>query len=94
MNTGEITDIIRQTLFIAIEISAPILIITLLLGLIISLLMSVTQITEATLIFIPKLFTVCITFAICLPWMLKILIRFTHEILINQWNYVINASLG
>ena len=86
MTPEQITDIIRQTLFVAVEISAPILVITLILGLSISVFQSVTHITETTLIFIPKIFTFTITFGICFPWMLKIMTKYTYEILITHWN--------
>jgi flagellar biosynthetic protein FliQ len=90
MTPEEITDLIRYTLVIATEISAPILIVTLLLGMSISIFQSVTQITETTLIFIPKLVVFSITLAIFFPWMAKIMIRFTNEILINRWDAVIS----
>ncbi len=85
-------DLIRYSLFIAAEIGAPILIITLLIGLGISIFQSVTQITESTLIFVPKILSFGVILGIIFPWMLKIMMKFTHEILVHYWNIVMNAS--
>ncbi len=86
MTPDEITEIVRYTLVIATEMSAPILLVTLMLGLTISIFQSVTQISETTLIFIPKIFTFAITFGIFFPWMLKVMTKFTYDILIDQWD--------
>lgn len=92
MTPEEITYIVRYTLVIATEISAPILLVTLMLGLTISIFQSVTQITETTLIFIPKILTFTLTFGIFFPWMLKIMTRFTYEIFIDQWDKLMALS--
>src|ERR1700722_5542004 len=78
------TDLIRYCLFITAEISAPILVATLLIGLGVSIFQSVTQITESTLIFIPKILFFGLIFGLTFPWMLKIMIRFTKDIMINH----------
>jgi flagellar biosynthesis protein FliQ len=87
------TDLIRYCLFITAEISAPILIATLLIGLGISIFQSVTQITESTLIFIPKIVFFGLILGLTFPWMLKIMIRFTKDIMINHWNTIVNFSM-
>lgn len=92
MSAEEIADIVRYTLLIATQISAPILVITFVLGLSISIFQSVTQISETTLIFIPKLFMFCVTLAICFPWMVKILTKFCYDILVDRWNQIVMAS--
>lgn len=90
MTPEEITEIIRYTLVIATEISAPILLVTLMLGLSISIFQSVTQITETTLIFIPKILTFALTLGIFFPWMLKLMTKFTYVILIDQWDKIMS----
>lgn len=92
MSHEEMTDLIRQTLLISAQISGPILIILLLIGLGVSIFQSVTQITETTLVFIPKLFCFALTFALTLPWIMKILMRFTYDILVNHWNNIMNLA--
>lgn len=90
MGPDQVTDLLRYTLIIAMEISAPLLIIMLLLGLFISLFQSITQITETTLVFIPKLIVVCITLGILFPWMLKVMMRFTHEVFVDKWDAIVS----
>jgi flagellar biosynthesis protein FliQ len=92
MSPEEITDLIRLTIFVAAEISAPMLVTTLLIGLGVSIFQSVTQISETTLIFIPKLMFFALTFVLTLPWIIKIMIRFTYDILITHWNDIMSVA--
>ncbi|MFL1468667.1 flagellar biosynthetic protein FliQ [Paraclostridium bifermentans] len=62
-------------------IAGPILILSLLVGLLISIFQATTQIQEQTLSFIPKLIVVAITLAIGGAWMLNELIQFTNKIM-------------
>ncbi|MCC6245703.1 MAG: flagellar biosynthetic protein FliQ, partial [Gemmatimonadaceae bacterium] len=62
-------------------IAAPMLLIALGVGLIVSVIQSVTQIQEQTLAFVPKLILVGGAFIVGLPWLLQILIRFTTQLI-------------
>jgi flagellar biosynthetic protein FliQ len=86
-------DLIRYSLFIAAEIGSPILVATLLIGLGISIFQSVTQITESTLIFVPKILSFGLILGLTFPWMLKVMMRFTHEIIIHHWNIIMNVAV-
>lgn len=92
MNQETATDLIRLTIVIAAQISAPILIMALLIGLSVSIFQSVTQVTETTLIFIPKLICFALTLALLFPWMLKLLTRFTYDIIITHWNAIMSSA--
>jgi flagellar biosynthesis protein FliQ len=92
MTPEEVTEVIRHTLFLALEISAPILIAMLFVGLTISILQSATQITESTLIFIPKLLCFVFIFALTLPWIIKMMIQYTNGIFVNYWDKVMNVA--
>ncbi len=74
-------DIARQAMLIAILISAPMLGFGLLVGLIISIFQAVTQINEMTLTFIPKIIAVALAFAIFLPWIMRLLVDFTVQLI-------------
>lgn len=89
MTPEQAIDLIRSTLFVTTEISLPILAVIMVVGLIVSIFQSVTQITEITLIFIPKLVCCAIAFALVFPWMLKVLVRYTYDLLITHWNTII-----
>ncbi len=89
MSPEQITDLIRMTIFVALKISAPILVITLVLGLSISIFQSVTQIMESTLILVPKLIMTALTLSLTFAWVLKVIIQFTHEVFVDYWNQVL-----
>lgn len=77
MNDSAVIEIATQTLMIAAKISAPILIVTLALGLGVSLVQSVTQVQEHTLTFVPKLAGVALVIVVAGNWMLAELMGFT-----------------
>ncbi len=73
----------RETFFTAILVSAPILIASAVIGLIISIFQSATSINEMTLSFVPKLIVMAIVIVIALPWMIDVLVSFAKG-LFNQ----------
>lgn len=76
-----VIDLTRDAIITALTIAAPMLLIALGVGLIISIIQSVTQIQEQTLVFVPKLILVGGAFIVALPWLLQILIRYTQQLL-------------
>jgi flagellar biosynthetic protein FliQ len=77
------TDIIQialQTMMVALKLSAPILVTSLVIGFTISLFQSMTQIQEFTLSFVPKLVGVGIALLICGNWMLHTMVDFTFNL--------------
>ncbi len=70
-------------LWTAVLISAPVLGLSMLVGLVVSILQVVTQIQEASLTFIPKILTVVFTLLILGPWMLGVLTRFARTVIGN-----------
>ncbi|CUS77576.1 flagellar biosynthetic protein FliQ [Candidatus Kryptonium thompsonii] len=73
----------RETFFTALLVSAPVLIASAIVGLIISIFQSATSINEMTLTFVPKLIVIAIVTVIALPWIIDVLVSFTKE-LFNQ----------
>lgn len=73
--------IAKQALLLALIITAPPVMVALLVGLTISILQATTQIQEMTLTFVPKLVGVVSTLGIAGPWMLEKLIIFTNSAL-------------
>ena len=88
MTPEEITQVMRETLFITLQIAAPFLLLVLIVGFLISLLQSITKIQEMTLSFVPKMLILAISLAIFFPWIMKMMTKFTHNILINSWDKV------
>lgn len=88
MNPGVVLDIGREALMITMIISAPLLIISLLIGLIISIFQATTQIQEQTLTFVPKILAIFASIILFGPWMLTTMINYTQHLILNINNYI------
>ena len=77
MNMEGSIEVLRQLVGTSLLVVSPILIGSLLVGLIVSLLQSVTSIQEQTLSFVPKLLAVSLVLVLGAPWMLRQLMQFT-----------------
>lgn len=75
-----IVDLARNMVMTSLMIAAPMLVVALAVGLIVSVIQAVTQIQEQTLSFVPKLVAVAATFIIALPWIIQIMVRYTSEL--------------
>jgi flagellar biosynthetic protein FliQ len=75
-----VLDLGHQALIITSMIAAPLLLVALLAGLVIGMLQAATQINESTLSFIPKLLMLVLTLFVAGPWMLRVLIDYTHDL--------------
>lgn len=71
-------------MYVAALVGGPALAISLVVGLLISVFQAVTQINEATLTFIPKIVAVGAALVLLGPWMLRSLMDFTADILLNM----------
>lgn len=80
MTLGEAVALIKQSLITVIMAGGPALIASLIVGILISLFQSLTQIHEATLAFVPKILVVFLVLIILGGWMLNILVDFSKEI--------------
>ena len=80
MNDTVIIEIALRTMLVALKLSAPILVTSLVIGFTISLFQSMTQIQEFTLAFVPKLLGVGLALLFCGNWMLHTLVSFTVDL--------------
>ncbi len=80
MTDSDVLDIALQTMVVALKLSAPILLPALVIGFVISLFQSMTQIQEVTLAFVPKVIGVGISLLFSGNWMLHTLIDYTHDL--------------
>jgi flagellar biosynthetic protein FliQ len=90
MNENIIIDIARDTLWLIIKASAPMLIASLVIGLIISILQTVTSIQEQTLTFVPKLIAVFLILMIFGNWILTEVKDFAINLITNFSYYIQN----
>jgi flagellar biosynthetic protein FliQ len=79
MSPQEASELIRNTLLLALVISAPMLVIGLVVGIIISLLQALTQIQEQTLTFIPKIVAMVVSAIALMPWMSHRLMQYAFD---------------
>lgn len=80
MNTSAVLDICLQALIAAAKLAAPVLVTSLVVGLAISLVQSITQLQEATLSFVPKAVAVSIALVVCGHWMISEMVSFTNDL--------------
>ena len=73
----------REALFMVMLISAPMLGLGMLVGILVSVFQATTQIQEQTLAFIPKIVAVFVAILIFGPWMLRLLTDYIRELFVN-----------
>lgn len=80
VTVDDIVDIGRSAMIVTLLASAPMLLSGMIVGLLISIFQSVTQIQEITLTFVPKIVVVLVAFVIFLPWMSDVILVFVREL--------------
>lgn len=80
MTIDAVADITNEALYLIIKVSLPVLLVSLVVGLLISIFQTVTSIQEQTLTFVPKI--VCVFLALMLfgPWMMQEMVDYTAEL--------------
>ena len=78
----------QQALWIVLLVSAPLLGLGLLVGLLVSVFQATTSIQEQTLAFIPKIVAVFVAILIFGPWMLRIMVEYLTNLLVNLPAYI------
>lgn len=88
MTTDLVISIASETIKITLLVAAPMLLVGLVVGVIVSVFQAVTQIQEMTLVFVPKILAVMLALIIAGPWMLNVLLTYTHNLFSNIPMYV------
>ena len=81
MNAQMVLTIGQEALMMLLMVSAPLMGVSLLVGLLVSLFQAITQIHEATLAFVPKLVAAMAVFAWAGPWMLNMLVEYIRRMI-------------
>ena len=87
MGISDVLDIFREGLIVALKVSAPILIVSMASGFIISVFQAATQIHEQTLTFVPKLILIGVVLVVCGGWMSETLmdyIKYIFEVVASK----------
>jgi flagellar biosynthetic protein FliQ len=90
MNENIVIDVARRAIYLVLETSAPMLLASLVIGLIVSIFQTVTSIQEQTLTFVPKLIAVFLVIMLFGGWILTTLKEYTIE-LFSQFSYYIHS---
>ena len=88
MSESLVLDISRETIWTTVESAAPLLLISLIIGLIISIFQTVTSIQEQTLTFVPKLLAIFITLLLTGNWIMQSCVEFFTTLCENFYTYV------
>ncbi len=80
MNDAQITTLIQNALTTLMWISAPMLIIAVIVGVLMSLIQTLTSIQDQTFSFAPRVIAIFVVFLITFPWILRVLTTFTASI--------------
>ena len=86
-----VLDIAREAIYTTIIISAPLLLISLIVGLIVSIFQTVTSIQEQTLTFVPKIIAIFLVMMLCGSWMLDTMSGFMTD-LWSKFSYYISMG--
>jgi flagellar biosynthetic protein FliQ len=78
---------LRKMLYLSTILSLPVLGTALIVGLVIGLLQAITSIQEQTLSFVPKLLAIVAAFVVFGPWMMRLLVQYTGEIILGLPKY-------
>lgn len=88
MTTDAVVEIANKALYLIIKVSLPVLLVSLIVGLLISIFQAVTSIQEQTLTFVPKIICVFIALIVFGQWMLTSIVEFTTELWLSFSDYV------
>ncbi|WP_217921576.1 flagellar biosynthesis protein FliQ [Miltoncostaea oceani] len=80
MDQGQIMEIGARAMWVTLQISMPVLGVSLVVGLLVSIFQAVTQLQEPTLTFIPKILAVVVVIVVAGPWMMNTLLSFTIDL--------------
>ncbi len=78
MDAGDIISIARETIWIIVKTAIPILLVSMIVGLVISLFQTLTSIQEQTLTFVPKLLAIMLALMIMGPWVLNEIVSYMN----------------
>ena len=83
MDAAQVFTVGQQALFTMLTVAAPVLLVVLVVGILVSVFQAATQINEATLTFVPKLLAAVAVLGIAGPWMLTSLVEYLRSVLLS-----------
>jgi len=83
MDAAQVFTIAQQALFTLLTVAAPVLLVVLVVGIVVSIFQAATQINEATLSFVPKLLAAVAVMGLAGPWMVTTLVEYLRATLLS-----------
>lgn len=80
MNQEIVIDMLQNVFVLILILSAPVLIVSVVIGLTVSVFQTITQIQESTLTFVPKIIAGVVTLIILMPWMMNLFVSSVKEL--------------
>lgn len=81
MDPEQAIDLGRQALWVVVQVSTPMLVVAMVVGVVMGIFQAMTSIQEMTLAFVPKIALVIIVLLLTLPWMVQVLMDYVYEIM-------------
>ena len=88
MDAGQVVTVARQTIWVIVKTSVPLLLVSMIVGLIISLFQTLTSIQEQTLAFVPKIIAIFLTLILLGSWMMNTMVEYTVQLWSSFSQYV------
>lgn len=80
MNQEVVVTMVTNIFVLILELAAPVLIVSVVVGLMVSVFQTITQIQESTLTFVPKIIAGMVTIIVLLPWMMNVFVSSVHDL--------------
>lgn len=80
MSQGQVLSVFQEAIFVALKLAAPLLIVSILIGLVIAIFQAATQIHEQTLTFVPKVVAIALLLLILGSWMISVMSEFMQHL--------------
>jgi flagellar biosynthetic protein FliQ len=80
MDIDTAVDLVRQATYLGLIVGGPVLIVSVVVGLVISILQAVTQIQEQTINFVPKVVLMAVAMLLVLPWAIQRLVEYSTAV--------------
>ncbi|MGN0161290.1 MAG: flagellar biosynthesis protein FliQ [Lachnospiraceae bacterium] len=88
MSAGEVITVARNTLWVILEMALPLLLVSLIIGLVVSLFQTLTSIQEQTLTFVPKLLAIFLCLMLMGSWMANVIGSYVVDLWSNFATYI------
>ncbi|NLK40296.1 MAG: flagellar biosynthesis protein FliQ [Clostridiales bacterium] len=88
MTQGEVLQLLRDALFTGLMLSAPLLLASVIVGLVIAVFQAATQVNEQTMTFVPKIIALALVLVAIGPWMMNTIIDFVNRLMTDVLTYI------